>query len=74
MWLRVFEAWATARLLSSPAFHRAVHNAHKQFRRLKDGKPMEEMGGTNIDHQRPSLFKHFIDEVKDQIKGGPPRR
>lgn len=24
--------------------------------------------------QRPSLFKHFIDEVKDQIKGGPPRR
>lgn len=22
----------------------------------------------------PSFFKHFIDELRDQIRGGPPRR
>ncbi|XTI91076.1 hypothetical protein V2W45_1470931 [Cenococcum geophilum] len=76
MWLRVFEAWAVARLLSSPSFHRTVHNVHRSIRRIRYGTPMEEMGGTNV--ERPSLLKYFKDEIKEQLKGGkskqPPRQ
>ncbi|KAF4305289.1 hypothetical protein GTA08_BOTSDO06578 [Botryosphaeria dothidea] len=52
VWLRLLEVWATTRLLSSPAFHRAVHNVYRRFHRLRHGTPMEEMGGTNIDRNR----------------------
>ncbi|KAB2576199.1 uncharacterized protein LTHEOB_4955 [Lasiodiplodia theobromae] len=74
IWLRLLEVWATTRLLSSPAFHRAVQNAYRRFHRLRHGTPMEEMGGTNIDrNQGPSFFKHFIDEIKEQLRNTPRR-
>ncbi|KAF1811251.1 hypothetical protein P152DRAFT_474858 [Eremomyces bilateralis CBS 781.70] len=68
IWVQVFEAWAVTRLLRSPTFHRAVGSVHKGIRRVIHGKPMEEMGGTNID--RPSFLNHFADEVKRQIRDG----
>ncbi|KAF2084554.1 hypothetical protein K490DRAFT_68673 [Saccharata proteae CBS 121410] len=66
-----FEAWATMALLRSPSFHRVVHNIHRNVRRIRHGTPPEELGGTNID--RPSFLKHFADEIKDQLRGGPPK-
>ncbi|KAH7036450.1 hypothetical protein B0J12DRAFT_744358 [Macrophomina phaseolina] len=56
VWLRLLEGWATMRLLSSPAFHRAVQHAYRRFHRLRHGTPMEEMGGTKIDRNRAYLY------------------
>ncbi|KAL1623994.1 hypothetical protein SLS56_008046 [Neofusicoccum ribis] len=74
IWLRVLEVWATTRLLSSPAFHRGVQNLYRRYSRLRHGTPMEEMGGTNIDRNRPSFLKHFMDELKDQFRNSSSRR
>lgn len=74
MWFRLFEAWAVAKLLSSPSFHRAVQTIHKRIYRLQHGTPMEEMGGTKIEKNGPSLLKHFKDEIKEQLKTLPPKR
>jgi len=78
MWLQVVEAWLTARLLSSPTFHRAVQNVHRKVRQIRHGKDPEDMGGTNIEKSGPSDAKKFlqfyIEELRDQMRGGPPRR
>ncbi|KAI9877296.1 MAG: hypothetical protein M1830_004307 [Pleopsidium flavum] len=74
MWVRVLEAWLTARLLASPGFHRAVHNVHKRIRRLRHGKDPEDMGGTNIEQTGESdtrkFIQYYIEELKDQIRRG----
>ncbi|KAA6409130.1 MAG: hypothetical protein FRX48_07474 [Lasallia pustulata] len=74
MWVRVLEAWLTARLLSSPTFHRGVHAVAKKVRQLRHGKDPEEMGGTNIERSGDSDAKkfldHYLEELKDQFRGG----
>ncbi len=40
---------AIQQLLASPSFHRAVHSFYRGIRRIREGKPLEEMGGTNQD-------------------------
>ncbi|MCJ1326494.1 hypothetical protein MMC10_003158 [Thelotrema lepadinum] len=75
MWARVFEEWLTQKLLRSPTFHRAVQNVHKRVQEIRHGKDPEEMGGTKIDGpEGKGLFGHFVDELKEQFKGGPPRK
>jgi len=72
MWLRVFEVWLTARLLSSPSFHRAVGRVHKKVHELRHGKDPAEMGGTNIDKPEsdPSrFFQYYLEELKEQFRG-----
>jgi len=40
---------------------------------MTHGKSPEEMGGTNIDNPNAKgFFAHFIDEIKEQLKGGQP--
>ncbi|MCJ1364196.1 hypothetical protein MMC16_003305 [Acarospora aff. strigata] len=74
MWVRVFEAWLTARLLASPGFHRFAHNVHKRVRQLQHGKDPEELGGTNIERTGGSdarkFIQYYIEELKDQLRGG----
>ncbi|KAI9858626.1 MAG: hypothetical protein M1824_004207 [Vezdaea acicularis] len=78
MWLRVFEVWLTSRLLASPTFHRAVQSLHKRVHQLRHGKDPSEMGGTNIEESGPSgskdVFQYFVEELKDQFRGGPPKK
>jgi len=65
--LAAFESWAVVQLLRSQAFHRAVRGVHRQIHRMRNGTPLEEMGGTKMDvAQRDSFLKHFVDELKDQ--------
>jgi hypothetical protein len=73
--LRVFETWLTARLLSSPTFHRAVHRLHGRIQRIKSGKDPTETGGTHVERPESSsdvkkLFEYFKEELQDQIRGG----
>ncbi|KAF2096872.1 hypothetical protein NA57DRAFT_78461 [Rhizodiscina lignyota] len=68
-WLAIFEAWAVNNLLRMPQFHRAVHKLHGTFYRLRHGKPMEEMGGTNLDNQGETFLQHFKHELKAQLRG-----
>ncbi|KKZ62486.1 hypothetical protein EMCG_03099 [[Emmonsia] crescens] len=68
--------WLTARLLSSPAFHRTVRQVHKKVQEIRHGKAPEDMGGTNIDRPEGS-FKRFIEQFRDELKNqagkGPPK-
>ncbi|TID14285.1 putative WD repeat-containing protein [Venturia nashicola] len=70
MWpfIRAFEVWAVARLLSSPTFHRGVGKVVKTVHRIQHGTPMEELGGTKLERKGHSLFQHFKDEIKQQLK------
>lgn len=75
VWVRIFEAWLTTRLLASPTFHRAVQNVHKQVRQMRHGPDLEEMGGTKIDRMgKPSknFLDHYLEEIKEQFR--PPRK
>ncbi|KAI9731427.1 MAG: hypothetical protein M1818_007817 [Claussenomyces sp. TS43310] len=79
MWLRVFEVWLTARLLASPTFHRGVRSVHKKVHELRHGKDPAEMGGTSIDNpaggpDAKKFIRHFVEEVKEQFRGGPPSK
>ncbi|KAI5842517.1 hypothetical protein DFP73DRAFT_553888 [Morchella snyderi] len=68
IWIRVFEAWLVARLLRSPAFHRAVANIHG---RLTGTKRIDysEMGGTKIDGgAEESGFKKFVKIYAEEFK------
>ncbi|KAI9707559.1 MAG: hypothetical protein M1836_000520 [Candelina mexicana] len=69
---------SNTQLLASPAFHRAVQRVHKKVRQIQHGKDPEDMGGTNIDSTDPSETKKFIhyyiDELKEQIRGTPPKK
>ncbi|PSS07039.1 hypothetical protein M430DRAFT_45865 [Amorphotheca resinae ATCC 22711] len=73
MWLRVFEVWLTARLLKSPAFHRAVGRVHKKVHELRYGKDPAEMGGTQIDKPGGTDFnkflRYYVEELKEQFYG-----
>ncbi|EQL31312.1 hypothetical protein RJZ56_003575 [Blastomyces dermatitidis] len=75
-WLRFLEIWLTARLLSSPAFHRTVRHVHRKVQEIRHGKSPEDMGGTNIDKPEGGL-KRFIElfreELKNQAGKGPPK-
>jgi len=68
VFIRAFEVWAVARLLSSPTFHRGVEKIAKQVHKIQHGTPMSEMGGTKLDRPGPSFFKHFKDEIKEQLR------
>ena len=63
-------------LLRSPRFHRGVELVEKQMYQIKHGRPPEETGGTNIEKpdKGDSLLGQFIEELQNQIKGGPPKR
>jgi len=66
------------RLLRSPTFHRGVRAIHKKMHELRHGKDPAEMGGTKIDHpdgdtEGRRLMKYFIEELKDQFRGGPKK-
>ncbi|KAF2207389.1 hypothetical protein CERZMDRAFT_5351, partial [Cercospora zeae-maydis SCOH1-5] len=68
-WLRVLEAYAVQALLRTPAFHRGVEKVAKQVHRIRHGLPYEEPGGTNIsDPSQPGFTKHFLDELKGQLR------
>jgi len=77
IWLRVFEVWATARLLASPTFHRMVGRIHRKIHHLKHGASLEERGGTTLENNK-SGFRYFLrlfqEEIKEQLKGKPPSR
>ncbi|KAM3422449.1 hypothetical protein BST61_g2797 [Cercospora zeina] len=69
LWLRVLEAYAVQALLRTPAFHRGVEKVAKQVHRIRHGLPHEEPGGTNIsDPSQPGFSKHFLDELKGQLR------
>lgn len=74
VWLQVLEAWLTTRLLASPAFHQVVRNIHKTIRQMRHGPDLEEMGGTKIEKPTKNFLGHYIDEIKEQLRGGPPQK
>lgn len=78
MWLQMVEIWLTARLLSSPTFHRVVQHIHKRIRHARHGKDPSEMGGVNIDEPARSdarkFLDYYIEELREQIRGGKPKR
>ncbi|KAL1957978.1 hypothetical protein VTO42DRAFT_5370 [Malbranchea cinnamomea] len=74
MWMRFVEAWLVTKLLSSPAFHRAVRRVHKTIHELRHGKAPEDMGGTRIDKPRlRDFFKYFREELKNQLRNRPTK-
>ncbi|CAL3971827.1 unnamed protein product [Diplocarpon coronariae] len=74
-WIRLLEVWLTAKLLSSPAFHRAVKKIHKKVQEVKRGEKLIDPAETTntcmerrkLDPQR--FLRHYLDELKDQFKG-----
>ncbi|KAI9839065.1 MAG: hypothetical protein M1838_004408, partial [Thelocarpon superellum] len=77
MWIRIFETWLTARLLASPAFHRVVRGLHRRIHEIRQGHGVAGEGGAKIEKTGPSdtqLFvRYFLEELRDQIRGGPPK-
>ncbi|KAJ5105892.1 hypothetical protein NUU61_003239 [Penicillium alfredii] len=77
LWLRGLEIWLTSRLLQSRIFHRMVGRVHQKVQNLRQGTPREEMGGTKLQKDE-SDFKQFLEyfkeELKDQMKGKPPKK
>jgi len=78
VWLRVFEAWLTMKLLRSPTFHRGVRAVHKKMHELRHGKDPAEMGGTKIYHpdgdtEIKRFMKYFREELQEQFRGRPKK-
>ncbi|KZF24564.1 hypothetical protein L228DRAFT_245527 [Xylona heveae TC161] len=78
MWLRVFEAWLTARLLASPGFHRAVRRVYGKVREIRHGEPSQEVDSTRLDRNDnfngKKFIQYYVEELKEQLRGGPPKR
>ncbi|KAB5536252.1 hypothetical protein GE09DRAFT_1226974 [Coniochaeta sp. 2T2.1] len=81
--LRVFLAFEDrmiTALLRSPTFHRGVQKIHRKVQDVKHGRdPNDPLrpGEATEEPGKPSFLQHFIDEVKNQIKGdrkGPTGR
>ncbi|KFY22877.1 hypothetical protein V491_02693 [Pseudogymnoascus sp. VKM F-3775] len=76
-WLRAaVELWLIQKLVSSPTFHRGVRRIHKGVHEFRYGKDPAEMGGTKIDVPggEKGFLGHFIDELKEQIRGTPTKK
>ncbi|KAL5121080.1 hypothetical protein ACEQ8H_000931 [Pleosporales sp. CAS-2024a] len=82
-WFALFEAWAVAKLVRSPAFNRAIHRAYRKINGLPDLEPKNGRGSesdpsspfppvrSHSDSARgtgPSALDHFKDEVKTQFR------
>ncbi|KAJ9139514.1 hypothetical protein NKR19_g7417 [Coniochaeta hoffmannii] len=67
-----FEDRIIATLLRSPTFHRGVQRIHRKVEDVRYGRnPNDPLrpGEATEEPGRPSFFGHFMDEVKNQIKG-----
>ena len=62
-WFALFEAWAVAKLIRSPAFNRTVQKAYRKINRLPDFEQKNGGGRTG-----PSGLDHFKDELKTQLR------
>ncbi|OIW26704.1 hypothetical protein CONLIGDRAFT_683661 [Coniochaeta ligniaria NRRL 30616] len=78
LWLwRVFLAFEDRiiqQILRSPTFHRGVRHVHRKVEDLRHGRNPDEPlrpGEATEDPHKTSFLQHFIDEVKNQIKGTP---
>ncbi|KAK4136136.1 hypothetical protein BT67DRAFT_375989 [Trichocladium antarcticum] len=64
-----------ATILRSPSFHRGVRRIHRTVEDMRHGRdptePLRQGEATADPHRTTGFFKHFIDELRNQFRGGP---
>ncbi|RAL01630.1 uncharacterized protein BO80DRAFT_444325 [Aspergillus ibericus CBS 121593] len=74
--LRPLEDWLTSQLLASRSFHKMVGSIHRTVHQIKNGVPPEPRH-TETEEPGPrgdSFFEYFKEEIKDQMRGKPPKK
>lgn len=67
-------------LLRSPSFHNGVRRIHRVIQDVRYGRNPDEPlrpGEATEDPQKTKLetfFKHFIEEIRNQARGDPPKK